>query len=79
MKLYLLSMTKDGRKAYSCTYDYYDSFVIRAKSQKEARSMAYAKATTREQDMWLESKHSVCKEVTSKGDSVILAASFNAG
>ena len=70
--LYLL------RQKGSVEYDEYDSKLIRAKSEKEAREIA-SRHLGDEGSIWDEPEFVECVRVYSSGESMEIIASFNAG
>jgi hypothetical protein len=66
-------------------YDAYDSFVVSAKNEKEAREMCQLEGADeigwREPKIpfWTDPKMSACKEISSKTPHGIIVGSFNAG
>jgi hypothetical protein len=72
MKLFKLEVL--GRVGY----DEYDSFVVRAKSEEEARELANIEAGF-QKDIWLDSDKVLCNEIYLDGDPEIICSSYNAG
>ena len=75
MKLWILSRTD------SVDYDEYDSFVILAKDEAEARQLAEAAGSPyRKAGIWLNSDKCTCEQLTRKGKKAeVILGSFNAG
>ena len=57
------------------TWDTYDSFVVRAKSETEARKLASEVGG----DLWNDPAYTGCVKLVPEGDSDIIVGSFNAG
>lgn len=72
MKLWLLKRTD------RIGYDECDGFVVRAKTETDARALAAEQAGDEGKDVWL-SPAVTCTELTAKGEPGIVLSSFNAG
>jgi hypothetical protein len=72
-KLYLLSSKEP------IGWDQSDSFVVRAKSEEEARLLASGSAGAEGKERWLNPSRSSCEILSSEGASGIIIDSFNAG
>ena len=70
MKLFKLTRTD------SVDYDEYDSFVVRAKNEKEARDLLQKEHSY---DTWPNGSNVTCEVLRNKGDPEIIIGSFNAG
>lgn len=73
MKLYMISRTED------IGYDEYDSFVIAAESQEQARQIAADANGDEGRAPWLDSTRSICREIDAKSEKGIVLRSFQAG
>lgn len=78
MNLYLLK-----RKDEEILYDANDGFVIRAKSARRARVLAYYKTSDEGHfmgsDFWLNPKKSSCRQIKKTGLEMIILQDYNAG
>jgi len=75
--LYLLKEISSTKR----WYDSFDSFVVRAQSEDEARQLAQRKIADESRiaaDFWLNPVFSSCNELHSAGRSEIVLGSFNA-
>jgi hypothetical protein len=72
MKLFLLSREAND-------YDEYDSFVVRAESETQARQIAAASHGFEDESEWLEGGKSRCDELTPEGAPGVVIGSYNAG
>jgi hypothetical protein len=75
MKLYILSALPTGRTAY----DSYDSFVVVAENEAEARELAANSAGDEGSITWRDPLLSDCEEMLPTGEKRIILGSFNAG
>lgn len=84
MKLYSLKAINE------VPYDSFDSFVVRAESEEEARwyiqnSSNGDEKTTRIGNayeaipFWTDSQYSTCEEISEEGDTAIICSSYKAG
>ena len=75
MKLWILSRTDD------VDYDQYDSFVILANDETEARQLAEAHGEVwRKKGVWLNPDMCTCELLTRKGKQAkVILGSYNAG
>ncbi len=91
MKLWILRPVDclvDGDNPWEPWFDKAFGFVVRAKSEKEARILAHNDAgdenrgeflnnqIAKTKSPWLDSKYSTCKELSSDGDSVVVIRDF---
>ena len=73
--LYLIYRTEKDGKIYDCN----DGFVIRAKSEKQARKLASEDFADEGKDCWLYSDKSSCEKIKSTGENEIILKDFHAG
>lgn len=74
MKLWLLRPVKDlpdGDNPWEPWYDKCFGFVVRAKTEDDARQIAHAEAgdENRKSTPWLDPKYSTCEPLVNKGDA----------
>lgn len=64
-----------------CGYDEYDSFVVRADTEQEARELCTKEEETdyKAANHWLEKIRSTCKPLHAAGETGVILGSFNAG
>ena len=74
MKLWLLE-----RDAGLIGYDEYDSFVVRAETESQARGFARKRGADEGGDTWLDHNLVSCVPLQQGGDIGIILGSFNAG
>ena len=60
-------------------WDDYKGFVIRAKTEQEARNLAVEVGQYSNGSVFLDSQKSKCKEIKKQGTAEIILESFNAG
>lgn len=63
-------------------YDDFESFVIRADSETQARQLAFDKAIDdqwAEEGIWLDAVVTTCKAINTNGESEIILASYKRG
>ena len=63
-------------------WDCNHGFVVRAKDEQSARTLAQTQISDERGDskeFWLEAKFSTCEEITVKGEAEIILNDFNAG
>lgn len=70
MKLFLLSRTDN------VGYDEYDAFLVRAKTEEEARQLANPKGSW---SSWTTPENITCEIISNRGVAGVIIASFNAG
>jgi hypothetical protein len=74
MKLWLVSTDY-------CSYDEYDSFVIRAETELDARAIADAQpdGSGHKTGFWNNTEKVTVTEITAEGEPEVILGSFNAG
>jgi hypothetical protein len=83
MKLWILNPTAEGQKRI--TYDCYNAFIVRAKTENSARNYAASRkgyesrAMPKGSSFWKDPALSTCTELTNEGDAGIVIASYLAG
>jgi hypothetical protein len=78
MKLWLLKLKSEYYGDYKI-YDYYDSFVIRAETEIDARSIAFNNAGDESGEVWKDPEKSTCEELQAEGKVELVLGSYNAG
>ncbi len=76
MKLWIMERLKGGPKI---GYDEYASFVIRAKTEEDARAFAAANAGGESGKIWLNARLSSCETLKAQGVAGVVLGDFNAG
>jgi hypothetical protein len=71
MPLYILN-----RPEPECSYDELREIVVRAKNEKEARTLASAYRGDEGKEVWLDGKQSTCEKLQVRGKSVVICADF---
>jgi hypothetical protein len=71
MPLYILN-----RPEPECSYDELREVVVRAKNEKEARTLASAYRGDEGKEVWLDGKQSTCEKLQVRGKSVVICADF---
>jgi hypothetical protein len=84
MKLWILKPTKEGDK--KTTYDCHDGFVVRARTEEEARALAdntrgdeAPRVDNKGRRFWVSPELSTCEELGKRGEPGVVLGSFNAG
>lgn len=77
MKLWLLQPI-EGQAAWERWYDKAFGFVVRAKTEAEARELASEDCGDEGKMCWLDSAQSTCEELTRKGKSGVIMRDFRA-
>lgn len=77
MKLWLLR-PREGQAAWERWYDKAFGFVVRAKTEAEARKLAGENCGDEGDACWLDSAQSTCEELTRKGKSCVIIQDFHA-
>lgn len=72
MKLWLLELAE----GVEWQYDAADGFVVRAKTEADARALAFERDTW---SHWRNADGSTCTELTADGEAEVVLESFNAG
>lgn len=72
MKLWLLSR---GSKSVDEAY----GFVVRAKTEADARLIAAENCGDEGHNVWLQTKKSTCEQLSARGDREMILRDFNAG
>jgi hypothetical protein len=75
MKLYLLKI--ENRNFVG--YDAYDSCLVRAETEEQARNIAAAELLGWQSKFWTDPAIASCQEVTQNGEPEIIIDSYNAG
>jgi hypothetical protein len=75
MKLYILRPI-NGRAEWKPWYDKCFGFVVRAKSEEEARAIAASEAKSEGAGAWLNDEASTCEVLTAKGEAGMVIEDF---
>lgn len=80
MKIFYLELTDEAHndRKLAISYDYFDSKMIRAKSEEEARELANM-GVGDEGRIWEDENFVSCEVIKVSGKKQVLISSFNAG
>jgi hypothetical protein len=76
MKLWILERIKGGPRIGN---DECVAFVVRAKTEEDARALSSANATDKSEKIWLNDKQSSCEVLKEQGVAGVVLCDFNAG
>ena len=74
-----MKLWKIERLSNDVGYDEFDSFIIRAENETEARVIAAENCADEGTTVWLDSRYSTCKEINKEGEKEVILSSFKAG
>lgn len=60
-------------------FDAYDSFVIRAPTEEDARALAEARDNPDTDGTWTDPERSTCERISPRGEPGIISSDFNGG
>jgi hypothetical protein len=78
MKLWVLRATEEAGNRDLQGYDTFDSMVVRAETEKEARELAQKENYVND-NLWIDPLLSTCEPLNYDGEIGIIIASYNAG